>query len=220
MGAMSPLPALTSRTGGLIDTLAARLTLGDVRPRPADDPEGPLRQAAVSIVLSDAAAPRVLLMKRVDRVGDPWSGHISLPGGGYQDSDGDLRITAIRETREEMGIDLTGARLLGSLERLHPRAGGPRSGPKAVEVLPFVFVTDVALEPVCGPEALAAFWLPLELAVSGSIDDRYRVPDTELSFPSWRYDGHEIWGLTRRILDDLLGVGQIRTTSPVTILGR
>ena len=183
-----------------IDTLAARMTLGDVRPRAVA-----IRQAAVAVVLHNAPAPRVLLMKRVERVGDPWSGHISLPGGGYQASDGDLRVTAIRESREELTIDLSSARLLGNLPTLHPRSSG---GAKQVEVTPFVFVTDVALEPVPGPEALSAFWLPLALAASGAIDATYQIPSTELSFPSWTYEGHVIWGLTRRILDDLLAVGR------------
>lgn len=175
--------------------LAARLLPGEVRP--ASDGR---RRAAVAVVLHEAAAPRVLLMKRVERAGDPWSGHISLPGGGYQASDGELRVTAIREAREELGIELDGAHLLGHLETLHPRT----SGPNGIEVTPFVFATPVALEPVCGPEALAAFWLPLDLAASGALDGTYTHPATSASFPSWAYEGHVIWGLTRRILDIVL----------------
>jgi 8-oxo-dGTP pyrophosphatase MutT (NUDIX family) len=182
-----------------VDRLASKLRSGAVRP----SSQG-VKQAAVAVVVysAPAAGPRVLLMKRVERDGDPWSGHISLPGGGYQASDGDLRVTAIRESREELGVELTSARLLGNLPAMHPRS----TGPKAIEVTPFVFVTDVALEPVCGPEALAAFWLPIELAVSGALDGSYQIPSTQLTFPSWTYEGYVIWGLTRRILDDLIAL--------------
>ncbi len=163
------------------------------------------RRAAVAAVLHDEPdGPHVLLMKRVERVGDPWSGHISLPGGGYQASDASLLETAIRETREELGIELAGARVLGSLAPLHPRV----SGPLGIEVTPFVFALDTAPEPVCGPEAFSAFWLPLPLAASGSLDDMYTYPSSQASFPSWRYDGHVIWGLTWRILGDLLAAGR------------
>jgi len=202
---MCDVPQLTAAasTGSVserfIDTLATKMSLGDVRPRAVA-----VRQAAVAVVLHNAPAPRVLLMKRAERAGDPWSGHISLPGGGYHASDGDLRVTAIRESREELNIDLASARLLGNLPTLHPRS----TGPKQVEVTPFVFVTDVALEPVCGPEALAAFWLPLSLAASGAIDGTYELPATRMTFPSWTFEGYVIWGLTRRILDDLLAVGR------------
>jgi 8-oxo-dGTP pyrophosphatase MutT (NUDIX family) len=189
----------------LVEQLAARVALGDTRPA-ADG----RRRAAVAVVLHDAAAPRVLLMKRAERAGDPWSGHISLPGGGYHASDGDLRATAIRETHEELGIDLAGARLLGNLAPLHPRS----TGPTGIEVTPFLFATEVVLEPVCGPEALSAFWLPLDLAASGALDGTYSYPASNTAFPSWTYEGHVIWGLTRRILDLVLAAAAPAITPP------
>lgn len=179
----------------LIEVLATRIRLGDVRPAPDGK-----KRAAVAVLLH---GQRVLLMKRVEREGDPWSGHISLPGGGFHASDGDLLATAMRETREELGIDLSGARLLGNLEALHPRT----SGPTGIQVTPFVFVTDAAVEPVCGPEALSAFWLPLDLAAAGTFDSNYVYPNTQMTFPAWNYEGHVIWGLTWRILTSVLEAG-------------
>lgn len=180
----------------LIDRLVERLTPGP--PRAGTDGA---RCAAVAALLHDEpSGPRVLLMKRVDRDGDPWSGHISLPGGRYQASDENLLTTAIRETHEELGIDLRGARLIGELSPLHPRM----SGPTGIEVMPFVFLTEAAVEPVCGPEALSAFWLPLETAASGTLDGTYTYPGSTTTFPSWSYDGHIIWGLTMRILGELI----------------
>ncbi|MEO7094379.1 MAG: CoA pyrophosphatase, partial [Polyangiales bacterium] len=81
------------------------------------------------------------------------------------------------------------------------------AGPKGIEVTPFVFLTEVAVEPTCGPEALAAFWLPLETAGAGAFDDTYTYPGSAMSFPSWNFDGHVIWGLTMRILADVLSIG-------------
>ncbi len=183
----------------LLDRLVKHLA-----PAPAPA-KSEMRCAAVACVLDDEpAGPRVLLMKRAERANDPWSGHISLPGGGYQaGEDADLLATAIRETREELGVELTGARMLGNLAALHPRT----SGPAGIEVTPFVFHTTMALEPVCGPEALAAFWLPLDLAASGAIDSTFEYPAASMKFPAWTYEGHVIWGLTWRILGDLLKVG-------------
>lgn len=184
----------------LIERLAAKLTPGEARVI-----EEPRRHAAVAVLLHDEPrGPRVLLMKRAERVGDPWSGHISLPGGRHEASDPDLLATAIRETHEELGIELTGTRLLGQLPAMHPMT----SGPTGIEVTPFVFATEVAVEPQCGPEALSAFWLPLETASSGALDGLYAYPGSEMTFPSWTYEGHVIWGLTWRILGDVLASGQ------------
>ena len=149
------------------------------------------------------------MMKRAERAGDPWSGHIALPGGNYQAEDHNLLTTAIRETSEELGIGLARDQLLGNLTPLSPHAAGP----SPVEVTPFVFRTAIAPEPICGPEALVAFWLPLELARSGSLDATYCYPvsaGAPLTFPSWNYGGHAIWGLTLRILSDLLAVANQR----------
>jgi 8-oxo-dGTP pyrophosphatase MutT (NUDIX family) len=183
-----------------VESLVSRLKLTDAV-RPPDDGR---RRAAVSILLHDEIEPRVLLMKRTERTGDPWSGHVSLPGGGFQSSDADLLATAIRETREELNVDLAGARLIGNLMPLHPFT----SGPQGVEVTPFVFVTHAAVEPTPGPEAQFAFWLPLELAASGQIDRDYTYPGTERTFPAWQFDVHTIWGLTWRILSDLLTIAK------------
>lgn len=176
----------------LIERLAAKLVLPDSRP-PADGK----RRAAVAALIHD---DRVLLMKRTERAGDPWSGHISLPGGRHEPDDRDLLTTAIRETYEELAIDLRGARVLGSLGTLHPRT----SGPSGIEVTPFVFATSHAVEARPSSEAESAFWLPLELARSGTIDGTYQYPGSEMTFPSWLFEGHTIWGLTMRILGELL----------------
>lgn len=169
---------------------------------PAPTPEAKLCAAAVAVVLhAQPGGSRVLLMKRAERIGDPWSGHISLPGGRYEPEDGDLLTTAIRESREELDIDLTGARVLGHLPMMKP----VNVGPKRVEVTPYIFVVENALEPhPSAAEALAAFWLPLETAASGALDGEYHYPDSALKFPSWNYDGYVIWGLTWRILADVL----------------
>ncbi|MDB4957386.1 MAG: hydrolase [Myxococcales bacterium] len=168
--------------------------------RPPDDGR---RRAAVAAVLHDEpAGPRVLLMKRSARPGDPWSSHISLPGGGFDARDADLLAAAIRETQEELAIDLTGARLLGNLMTLSPLSAGP----SGMEVTPFIFLVRSAIEPRPGPEAEAAFWLPLQLAAAGTFDGTYTYPGTERTFPSWNFEGHVIWGLTWRILGDLLAL--------------
>jgi 8-oxo-dGTP pyrophosphatase MutT (NUDIX family) len=180
-----------------LERIVARLA-----PRPVRPPGDGKRRAAVAIVLRDDDGPFVLLMQRASRPDDPWSGHISLPGGGYHVEDGDLAKTAMRETREELGVDLSTARLLGDMPPLQPFTGGPFG----IEVTPFAFVAPAVVEPALGPEAVGAFWLPLGAAASGALDASYVHPPTSRTFPAWRYDGHVVWGLTRRILDDLLAL--------------
>lgn len=186
-----------------LDRLCARLALAPAHAPPADG----IRRAAVAAVLRDApTGPSVLLMKRTERVGDPWSGHISLPGGRYELTDANLLATAVRETREELAVDLAATRVVGSLPPLHPRS----SGPAGIEVSPFVFLAspEVLLEPRASAEAETAFWLSLELAASGALDATYDHVGSSTSWPSWRHDGHIIWGMTMRIVGELIELGR------------
>jgi 8-oxo-dGTP pyrophosphatase MutT (NUDIX family) len=164
--------------------------------------EGRPRAAVAALLRYTREFPDVLLMKRATRPGDQWSGQVSFPGGREQPEDPNLLTTAVRETREEVGIDLHGdARLLGQLEPL-PAATSP------ILVAPYVFVQTRDRPVVLGPEAEEAFWFPLDRALRGDLDDvyYYRHIESRLRFDCWRYEGHVVWGLTYRMLSNLLGL--------------
>lgn len=165
------------------------------------------RRSAVAAVLRfDRGAPDVLLMQRVVRAGDLWSGHISLPGGGESPADADLVATAMRETLEEVGVDLrSSAQLLG---RLAPVPAVARGRTQPMVIAPYVFVQTGPAPIVLGPEAQHAFWLPLDRAAAGELsgEHAYELDGAVRRFPCWRYQGHVVWGLTYHMLADLLQV--------------
>lgn len=157
--------------------------------------------AGVAVVLApDPDA--VLLIRRADRVGDPWSGHMGLPGGRFQVEDKDLLATAIRETREELSLPLDRTRLLGVLDDVSPRTPMPRP----VVVRPFIFAVDgrPALQP--NDEVALVFWVPLtELRRAGVYREaRIRIRGEDRLFPAYHLGEHVVWGLTERILTPLL----------------
>jgi len=187
-----------------VDVLATRLVPGPGEPPPAD---GQRRAAVAALLHHGEHGPAVLLMKRADRAGDPWSGQVSLPGGRHEPSDADLHATSVREAEEELALALTtDARYLGRLPTLHPR----NAGPAGMEVSPYVFVADIAPVPRLGAEAAATFWLPLTKCALGQLDGMYEWPGppAAMRFPCWQWDGFTVWGLTMRILGDLLVAGR------------
>ncbi len=165
----------------------------------------PRRAAVATILRFESATPDVLLMKRVQRKGDRWSGHVSLPGGGRHDDDVDLQHTAMRETQEEVGLDLSSARVLGRLDDTVAVAKG-KLLPMAIT--PFVFALTEPPALTLGDEAESAFWLPLEEVVSGRLDGTrpYRMGPVPLTLSCWNYEGYEVWGLTHRMLARLLTI--------------
>jgi ADP-ribose pyrophosphatase len=56
--------------------------------------------AAVGVLLREG---KILLIKRVERRGDPWSGQVAFPGGRWKPGE-DLLGTAVREVQEEVGV--------------------------------------------------------------------------------------------------------------------
>jgi 8-oxo-dGTP pyrophosphatase MutT (NUDIX family) len=168
-------------------------------------------RAAVAVVLRDGdGGAEFVVIHRAHRRGDPWSGHMALPGGRQQPSDRDLFITAARETHEEVGIDLVRhGELLGHLDDL--RAIG-RGRPLDLIITPFVCATTapVMLAPNVR-EVQSAFWVPLASLRRREARGvfRHRLAGQELEHPAFVYQGHTIWGLTHRILSGLLDVLQM-----------
>src|SRR5437773_8443034 len=114
--------------------------------------------AAVAVMLHDGDdGLETLFIHRAVRAGDTWSGQIAFPGGRREPTDPDLLTTAIRETLEEVGVDLSGAERLGVLDDLYPRT--PILPP--VVVRPFVFALARRAALVPSDEVQRAFWLPL-----------------------------------------------------------
>jgi len=156
--------------------------------------------AAVMIILRDG--PRgleVLLGERTKREGDPWSGQIGLPGGRHRDEDPTMLATAVRETKEEVGIDLEGrAEILGHMP---PRAPGNKP---EVLVVPYVAVATGPIEATPGPEMASVFWVPLEALPPTHVTATVSTILGELTVPAFTYEGRLIWGFTYRILEELL----------------
>lgn len=176
--------------------------------RPVITDDAGAAHAAVALVLRDGDhGAEFVVIHRAHRHGDPWSGHMALPGGRRSANDADLRTTAIRETREEVGVDLLRyGEPFGLLDDL--RAIG-RGRPLDLIITPFVFgvTAPVSLTPDAR-EVQSAFWVPLSSLRrhdSGTSAEA-TSPAPSFGYPAFVYQGHTIWGLTHRILTGLLDI--------------
>ncbi len=181
----------------MITLATVRRALRGHRPQVVDAPNA--RPAAVALVLLEGPQGlEILLIKRAERGDDPWSGQMALPGGRYDAGDADLQATAVRETREETGVDLSAAERLGALDDLHPRT----SVLPPVVVRPFVFALTHRADLVPSDEVQRAFWLPLgrlsEPGVRREVTLTLRAGT--LTLPAYSVDGELIWGMTERII--------------------
>jgi 8-oxo-dGTP pyrophosphatase MutT (NUDIX family) len=156
--------------------------------------------AAVAVIINTSQGSNsLLLIRRTERKGDPWSGQIAFPGGHVVSSDSSLLETAIREADEEVGISLRKHLVLGVLPLVYARS-------HRVRVAPFVFQLRSNVRTHPNMEVASAFWVPLnELANCKATKSEVRVDEEELTVDSYVYRENVIWGLTFRIINLLLG---------------
>jgi 8-oxo-dGTP pyrophosphatase MutT (NUDIX family) len=163
--------------------------------------------AAVSAVLRKRpydGTTELLFIVRAKRDGDPWSGHVAFPGGRRDAVDSDLRATAIRETREELGLDLTAdATLVSSLPDVPAIARGKHLG---MVVRPFVFALRGAPTIAPNHEVAEVLWTPLDRLVrrENAATLRYPFEGSEIELPCIHLGPHVLWGLTLKMVEDLV----------------
>lgn len=176
------------------------MPLGEIKNRLALAPsrderaEGAI-QAGVSLLI--APGPSLLLIRRAEHPNDPWSGQIAFPGGGKERQDSDLLATALRETAEEVGVEVDASAMLGRLDDFRPR----RKTLPDVLIRPFVFGLERAPETICSEEVQYCLWAPLKEMAASREERELDIRGIRRRVPSCLAgDGEVVWGITYRIL--------------------
>ena len=155
------------------------------------------KAAAVLVIIHfSQASPYILLTKR-NSVVKYHKGEISFPGGAFIEQDRSLCATAIRETREEIGVRIEEKDILGCLNSV-------RTLTSNFSIFPFVTIQETN---------------PLPQIVSGEVEDIIDAPLFDLlhtiksdfehrqmsknKLYEFTCDSHVIWGATATILKQL-----------------
>jgi 8-oxo-dGTP pyrophosphatase MutT (NUDIX family) len=172
---------------------------GDEGPRPLAEE---LRPAAVLLPIvargpESSAELTMLFTRRAAHLKD-HSGQVSFPGGRVALQDPSPEATALRETREEIGLDPGRVELLGRMPEYHTRTGYRITPVVGIVTPPF------ELQPDAG-EVEEIFEVPLAFLLDPANHQRQsREWQGELRwFFAMPYDRHYIWGATAGMLVNL-----------------
>jgi 8-oxo-dGTP pyrophosphatase MutT (NUDIX family) len=174
--------------------LRAKEKLSSLQRKLLDTPDEE-SHAAVAILLRERDDDlEFFLVKRAEVEGDPWSGDMAFPGGKRSSQDQHLVDTAAREVLEETAIDLREKSKLGYMK---PIFSSVRTNMK---VQPIVYKFDEDPDVILNYELTRYLWAPLNELIQSR---------TQESIKGWygdifKYDGEVVWGLTFRMLEQLI----------------
>jgi len=164
-----------------------------------------MKRSAVAMILQVRDGElHILMIKRAEREGDPWSGHMAFPGGRMDKTDAHGYAVAVRETEEEVGLALGPQdRCIGRLSDINAR---PHRGFLGMAVSPFVFRLQREVDFTPNYEVAEVVWVPLEFLLDAANREQmtWQYKGVEIPMPCYLFEGRRIWGLSLMMLDELM----------------
>ncbi len=176
-----------------MDTTSLKQILSsEITAEPKGDSKSKL--AAVMIIVF-GSEPMILMTERPVTM-NYHAGEISFPGGTWEKKDGDLLGTAIRETREELGVEISKSMVIGQLKPVTTLNSG-------FKISPFIAILDVLPPIVPNSEIASVLRIPLPSLFKTIEDDKDPLHQSILEMYTFKFENHLIWGASARMLKQI-----------------
>lgn len=139
--------------------------------------------------------PEVIFTQRSAKV-STHSGEVSFPGGKWEEGDKDLYETSLRESNEEINLNINDVTYLGSLNYLISK--------HKIEVNPYIGLVTKKQNFIDNDEIAHTFTVPLDFLINNAREHNIERKNTNVIVPSWVYNDQTIWGLTALITADFI----------------
>ena len=162
-------------------------------PKPKHD--GNTKIASVLVIIY-GTEPKVLMIVKSKQL-NHHAGEIAFPGGKWTEDDNDLLDTALRETREEIGLTISRGDVIGQLENVRTLNSG-------FTITPFVSILDNITQLKTNFEVESILQIPLIPLLQTLDDDKDPHHQSLQEMYTFTYNNKIVWGASARILKHLV----------------
>ena len=159
-------------------------------------PENSENKLAAVMIIIFGNEPMLLMTER-SKTMNRHGGEISFPGGIWDEKDIDLLDTAIRETREELGLEIDRSMVIGQLKPVTTLNSG-------FTIIPFITMLDKLPDIIPNSEIASVLRIPFFSLFRTIEDDKDPLHKSILEMYTFKFQEHLIWGASARMLKQIL----------------
>lgn len=165
----------------------------EISPEPKHD--GKTKLASVLVIIY-GEEPKVLMIEKSKKL-NIHAGEIAFPGGKWSEDDHDLLDTALRETREEIGLNISRKNVIGQFENVVTLNSG-------FTISSFLSIVDNISELKTNYEVKSVLHMPLVPLLQTFSEDQDPNHKSIQEMYTFSYNDKVVWGASARILKHLV----------------
>ena len=177
-----------------MDTEQIRSVLtSEIKTMPPADLDG--NELASVLIIIYGESPFVIMTKKASNL-KVHAGEIAFPGGKWCEKDQDLLETAIRETKEELCLDVSKEHVIGQLDNVITLNS-------KYKITPFIAILDTVTSLTGNSEVGSILHIPLESFLNTMAEDDRQEHRSIKEMYTLTFEKHNIWGASARMLKQI-----------------
>ena len=175
-----------------IEQIRSALT-SEIHSTPSDEADG--NEIASVLIIIYGENPFVIMTKKASNL-KVHAGEIAFPGGKWCEKDQDLLETAIRETKEELCLEVSKEQVVGQLNSVITLNSRYR-------ITPFIAILDAVPSLTANSEVESILHIPLESFLNTMDEDDLPEHRSIKEMYTFAFENHHVWGASARMLKQI-----------------
>ncbi|MBM3895837.1 MAG: CoA pyrophosphatase [Thaumarchaeota archaeon] len=164
-----------------------------ISPEISDDGKNKLASVMIAIYGTE---PNIIMTEKSETM-NSHAGEISFPGGKFDKKDNDLLDTALRETKEEIGLEISKNKVIGQLKPVTTLNSG-------FKIIPFISILDSVPNLRANHEVKTILHIPMIPFLKTLADDPNPHHKSIQEMHTFTFENKIIWGASARMLKQIV----------------